>query len=87
MLLAFYGFPAAHWKSIRSANVIESTFATIRRRSKQTNGHASREAAIAMMYVLAVHAEKSWRKLDRFDHIPSVVLRLNYQDGILKVAA
>lgn len=87
MLLAFYGFPAAHWKSIRSTNVIESTFATIRRRSKQTNGHASREAAIAMMYVLAVHAEKSWRKLDRFDHIPNVILGLNYRDGILKVAA
>lgn len=87
MLLAFYDFPAAHWKSIRSTNVIESTFATIRRRSNQTNGHASREAAIAMMYVLAVHAEKTWRKLDRFDHIPNVIQGIVYEDGLLKMAA
>ena len=87
MLLAFYDFPAAHWKSIRSTNAIESTFATIRRRSNQTNGHASREAAIAMMYVLAVHAEKTWRKLDRFDHIPDVIQGIVYEDGLLKMAA
>ncbi|MCO6466170.1 MAG: transposase, partial [Bradyrhizobiaceae bacterium] len=46
MLLTYYQFPASHWKSIRSTNVIESTFATIRCRSNQTNGHASRDAAL-----------------------------------------
>lgn len=40
-----------------------------------------------MMYVLAVHAEKTWRKLDRFDHIPDVIQGIVYEDGLLKKAA
>lgn len=87
MLLAFYAFPAVHWKSIRSTNVIESAFATIRRRSKQTNGHASREAAIAMMYVLAVHAQNTWHKLVGFQHIVNVINGVQYTDGEMKLAA
>jgi len=87
MLLAFFDFPATHWKSIRSTNVIESTFATIRRRTRQTNGHASREAAVAMMFTLAIHAEKTWRKIDGFNHIANVLDGLTYADGVLKMAA
>ena len=34
-LLVFYDFPAAHWQSIRTSNPIESTFATIRHRTKR----------------------------------------------------
>lgn len=87
MLLSFYAFPAAHWKSIRSTNVIESTFATIRRRSRQTNGHASRDAAIAMMFTLARYAEKTWRKIDGFNHITNVLNGMVYNDGELPLAA
>ena len=87
MLLSFYDFPATHWKSIHSTNVIESTFATIRRRSKQTNGHASREAAVAMMFALAKHAEKTWRKIDGFNHIAHALGGVVYTDGVLKMAA
>ena len=87
MLLAFFDFPATHWKSIRSTNVIESTFATIRRITRQTNGHASREAAVAMMFTLAIHAEKTWRKIDGFNHIANVLDGLTYADGVLKMAA
>jgi transposase-like protein len=85
-LLAYYHFPAAHWKSIRSTNVIESMFATIRRRSKQTNGNGSREAALAMMFMLAKQAEKTWRKIDGFDHVANVLQGLEYNDGVLKMA-
>ena len=74
-------------KSIRLANVIESTLATIRRRSKQTNGHASRDAAIAMMFALATHAEKTWRKIDSFNHIANVLDGVVYTDGELKMVA
>lgn len=86
-LLAYYAFPAAHWKSIRSTNVIESMFATIRRRSKQTNGNGSREAALAMLFMLAKEAEKSWRKIDGFEHVANVLQGLEYKDGVLKMAA
>ena len=37
-LLAFYDFPAEHWKHIRTTNPIESTFATVRHRTTKTNG-------------------------------------------------
>lgn len=87
MLIAFYAFPAEHWKSIRSTNVIESTFATIRRRSKQTNGNASRDAAIAMIYALAIHAQRTWRKLDGFHHIANVLNGVAYINGERKEAA
>jgi transposase-like protein len=86
MFLTFFTFPAAHWKSIRSTNVIESTFATIRRRSRQTNGHGSREAALAMMFALASHAQKTWRKLDGFNHIANVLDGIAYNNGIMKEA-
>jgi len=87
MLLTYYQFPASHWKSIRSTNVIESTFATIRRRSNQTNGNASRDAALAMMFTLAKHAEKTWRKIDGFNHIANVLDGIVYADGELKMVA
>jgi transposase-like protein len=87
MLLSYYQFPASHWKSIRSTNVIESTFATIRRRSNQTNGNASRDAALAMMFTLAKHAEKTWRKIDGFNHIANVLDGFVYADGELKMVA
>ncbi len=87
MLLAFYAYPSEHWKSLRSTNVIESAFATIRRRSHQTNGSGSREAAIAMMYTLAVHAQNTWRRIDGFTHVAHVLNGLTYSDGELKMAA
>jgi len=87
MLLTFFTFPAIHWKSIRTTNVIESTFATIRRRSKQTNGHGSRDAALAMMFTLASQAQKTWRKLDGFNHITNVLDGIIYDNGIMKEAA
>ena len=33
-LLAFYDFPAEHWKHLRTTNPIESTFATVRHRTR-----------------------------------------------------
>ena len=87
MLLEYFNYPTEHWKSIRTTNVIESTFATIRRRSRQTNGNASREAAVAMMFALAVNAQKTWRKIDGFNHIADVLSGATFVDGELKQAA
>ena len=52
-LLAFYDFPAEHWKHLRTTNPIESTFATIRLRHRRTKGNGSRRACLAMMFKLA----------------------------------
>lgn len=52
-LLAFYDFPAEHWRHLRTTNPIESTFATVRLRHGRTKGNGSREACLAMVFKLA----------------------------------
>jgi transposase-like protein len=63
-LLAFYDFPAEHWKHLRTSNVIESAFATIRHRTVRSKGSLSNKTALAMIFKLAQAAEKTWRRLD-----------------------
>jgi putative transposase len=63
-LLAFYDFPKEHWKHLRSTNAIESTFATVRLRTKVTKGAGSRAAALAMAYKLCDGAQARWRRID-----------------------
>lgn len=63
-LLAFYDFPAEHWKHLRATNPIESTFATVRLRTKRTRGSGSRVACLAMVFKLPQAAERKWRKLN-----------------------
>jgi transposase-like protein len=82
-LFTFYEFPAEHWVHIRTSNVIESAFATIRLRSHLTKGHGSRNAALAMIYRLGCEAEKSWRRLNGFESIIHVLNNRVFEDGIL----
>ena len=69
VLLAFYDFPAEHWKHLRTTNPIESTFATIRLRQRRTKGCGSRRASLTMMFKLAQAAQKRWRRLNGHQHI------------------
>ena len=62
-LFTFYDFPAAHWVHIRTTNPIESTYATVRLRTKKTKGCGSRMATLTMVFKLALEAEKTWRRL------------------------
>lgn len=62
-LFSFYSFPAQHWKHIRTTNPIESTFATVRLRTRKTKGSGSRIAALTMVWKLCMEAAKSWYKL------------------------
>src|SRR6185437_15194378 len=52
-LLAFYDFPAEHWKHLRTTNVIESSFATVRHRTVRSKGCLSNKTALAMIFKLA----------------------------------
>ena len=65
-LLAFYDFPAAHWTHLRTTNVIESAFATIRHRSSRAKGCVTRQTMLSMIYKMGRCAEKSWRRLRGF---------------------
>jgi transposase-like protein len=85
-LLAFYDFPAEHWKHLRTTNPIESTFATVRLRTKRTKGSGSRIACLAMVFKLAQAAERKWRKLDGYELLGDVIRGVKFKDGT-KVAA
>src|SRR5205807_7051380 len=63
-LLAFYDFPAEHWRHLRTSNPIESSFATVRHRTVRSKGCLSNKTALAMIFKLAQAAEKSWRRLN-----------------------
>lgn len=82
-LLAFYDFPAEHWKHLRTTNPIESTFATVRLRHRRTKGSGSRDACLAMVFKLVQHAQRHWRKLDGHQLIPEVLAGKRFTDGII----
>jgi putative transposase len=63
-LLAFFDFPAEHWIHLRTTNPIESTFATVRLRTKVTKGAGSRAAALGMVFKLIESAQARWRAVN-----------------------
>ena len=81
-LLAFYDFPAEHWKHLRTTNPIESAFATVRHRTTRSKGCLSNKTALAMIFKLAQAAEKSWRRLKGYSLLPKVILGVKFNDGI-----
>ena len=85
-LLAFYDFPAEHWKHLRTTNPIESTFATVRHRTVRSKGCLSNRTAIAMIFKLAQAAEKSWRRLDGHSQLPKLITGIKFIDGIEAVS-
>lgn len=80
-MLAFYDFPAEHWKHIRTTNPIESTFATVRHRTIKTKGALSRETALSMVFKLIQAAQKRWRKLDGKNQLPKLIKGVKFADG------
>jgi transposase-like protein len=86
-LLAFYAFPAEHWKHVRSTNPVESTFATVRLRTAKTKGCLSRATALAMVYKLARSAERHWRRLNGSDRLAEIVRGARFRDGEPVIAA
>jgi len=81
-LLAFYDFPAEHWKHLRTSNPIESTLATVRHRTIRSKGCLSNTTALAMVFKLVEAAQKSWRRLDGHNHWPKVVVGAKFTDGL-----
>jgi putative transposase len=81
-LMAFYNFPAQHWQSIRTSNPIESTFGTIRHRTKRSKGCLSRDGMLHMMYKLGMCAQENWRRLRGFNYLAQVITGVKFKDGI-----
>jgi putative transposase len=87
VLFTFYDFPAEHWTHLRTTNPIESTFATVRHRTKRTKGCGSRAATLTMVYKLATEAEKHWRRLNGHKLILKVIAGVQFVDGVMQEAA
>ena len=81
-LLAFYDFPAEHWRHLRTTNPIESVFATVRLRTVKTRGCLSRKTAFAMVYRLLLSAQGKWRRLNGTESLPKVIEGVQFEDGI-----
>ena len=81
-LLAFYDFPAKHWKHIRTSNPIESTFATVRHRTGKTKGCLSRKTGLAIAFKLMMSAQGKWRKLDGSNRMPEIIQGIAFVDRI-----
>jgi transposase-like protein len=82
-LLAYYDYPAEHWRHLRTTNPIESPFATVRARTDITKGPGSREAGVAMIYKLLEAAEGRWRRLNGYRLVPLVRAGARFVNGEL----
>jgi len=81
-LLAFFDFPAEHWDHLRTANPIESVFATVRHRTVRTKGALSQQTAMLMVFKLVMAAAKTWRRLQGQNQLPKVITGVTFRDGV-----
>jgi len=85
-LLAFFDFPAEHWDHLRTANPIESVFATVRHRTVRTKGALSQKTARLMVFKLIIAASKTWRRLKGENQLPKVVEGVKFTNGVAVTA-
>jgi putative transposase len=81
-LTAFYDFPAEHWRHLRTSNAIESSFATVKLRTRVTKGAGSKKAALAMAYKLLDAAQERWRRFNGNELVADVLAGVKFKDGI-----
>ena len=82
-MLAFYDYPAEHWIHLRTTNPIESTFATVRHRTKVTKGPGSKAAGIAMAFKLIEAAQARWRAVNAPHLVALVRAGAHFHHGVL----
>jgi putative transposase len=83
-LLAFYDYPADHWVHLRTTNPIESTFSTVRLRTRVTRGAGLRKAALAMAYKLLDSAQARWHRVAAPELVALVAAGATFNDGKLQ---
>jgi len=80
-MFTFFNYPAAHWIHLRTTNAIESTFSTVKARTRSTKGAGSRKAGLAMVFKLLMMAEKRWRKVNSPHLVAVVQAGVRFPDG------
>jgi transposase-like protein len=81
-LLTFFDFPAEHWRHLRTTNVVESPFATVRLRQRVTKGAGTRTKGLLMAFKLLDMAEGRWRRINGASELPALRAGAIYIDGI-----
>lgn len=81
-LTAFYDYPVEHWRHLRTTNPIESSFATVRLRTRVTKGAGSKAPALAMAYKLLESAQEHWRRFNGHELVADVLDGVKFKDGI-----
>ena len=82
-LLAFFDFPAEHWIHLKTTNPIESTFSTVRLRTRVTKGAGSRAAGLAMAFKLIESAQHRWRAVNGPHLVALVRAGAIFEKGVL----
>lgn len=82
-LTTFFDFPAAHWPHLRTTNPIESSFSTVKLRTKVTRGAGSKQTAEVMAFKLLMECEKKWRSIRAPEEIKNLLAGLAYKDGVM----
>jgi transposase-like protein len=82
-LTTLFHYPAMHWQHIRTTNPIESSFATVKLRTKVTKGAGSKETAVAMAFKLLSECQHKWRKLRGHEEFQNLLKGVEYKDGIM----
>jgi len=86
-LVTFFDLPADHWKHLRTTNVIESPFATVRLRERATRSAGSRTKGLLIAFKLLDMAQLRWRHLDGTHLLPLVRARVKFVDGVGQASA
>ena len=81
-LLTFFDLPAEHWKHLRTSNIVESPFATVRLRQRVTKGPGSRNKGLTMAFKLLDMSQKRWRRLNGHHLLPLVRAGATFRDGV-----
>ena len=84
-LFTFFNYPAAHWIHLRTTNAIESTFSTVKARTRTTKGAGSRKAGLAMAFKLLMMAETRWRKVNSPHLVAVVQAGVRFPDGETRI--
>jgi transposase-like protein len=84
-LFTFMDYPAAHWIHLRTTNAIESTFATVKARTRKTKGAGSRDAGLAMAFKLLTQAESRWRRVNSPHLVALVAVGAKFPDGKTRI--
>jgi transposase-like protein len=82
-LLTFFDFPAEHWLHLKTSNPIESTFSSVRLRTRVTKGPGSKAAGLAMAFKLLEAAQDRWRAVNGPHLVALVRAGARFDKGVM----